>query len=627
MMLFNISDITLTTVFYLVPFFDADLSINVLFMVAAVASADALLHVFDKRINLMVSLMPTAIMISGIGMKIYLGPMTAGIAFLFVLLMVMIIFDILCIMEHPEELDIIGRGNLKIFLEKEAEMQERIEEEGEVLRLKEEELLQLNQEIETLQQQLHEEEEMLKIKEEEIDQISQEIEENRKELTEEQELLKIREDNMENMIQSRVEERLMEEEEFLRTKDDEVIRLRDELEAQKSLYEETKRELMEKEHRIQNLKEDIEERMRREMEEEFVRKMREETEITSTRGKQEKLLFPFDAIIGQTEGKRALILNAVYPDVGGVLLRGEKGTAKSVAVRGLAEVLPNIKVTGCRYNCDPEDHDTLCPECHGKLMQDTLNAHERPVKVVELPLNVTEDRLLGSLDIEMVLGEGRKVFEQGMLADAHRGILYVDEINLLDDYIVDILLDAASSKRVRVEREGISATYHSDFIIVGSMNPEEGELRPQLLDRISLVVNMKGIDDIEDRMNIILNRQDFTAHPEEFRSRYTMSQEELKAKIERARELIPRVNISNSMLRVIADLCRDFKTAGHRADIAIERGARANAALEGRVETNLEDILIAARMALPHRVKRRSMDDDEFSDDILEEWFESRELS
>ncbi|MFO8110414.1 MAG: ATP-binding protein [Thermoplasmata archaeon] len=627
MLFFNISDITLTTVFYLVPFFQADFSINILFMVAVIVSADALLHIFDKRLNLMVSLMPTSIMISGIGLRIYMGSMTGAMTLFFVLLMVMIIFDILCIMEHPEELDIIGRGNLQIFLEKEAQMQERVAEEEEVLKTKEEELIDLEREVENLQTQVHEEQETLKVKEEEIEQVTQAMEETGEELMELEELLKVKEDNIENIIQSRVEEKIMEEEEFLRTKDEEVVKLQDELEAQRNLYEETKRELMEKEHRIENLKTEVEERMRREMEEEFVRKMKEESEITSTKGKQEKQIFPFEAIIGQVDGKRALILNAVYPDVGGVLLRGEKGTAKSVAVRGLAEVLPNIEVTGCRYNCDPNDHNTLCPECHTKLEQGSLESYERPVKVIDLPLNVTEDRLLGSLDIEMVLGEGKRVFEQGMLADAHRGILYVDEINLLDDYIVDILLDAASSKKVRVEREGISVSYQSDFIIVGSMNPEEGELRPQLLDRISLIVNMKGIDDIEERMNIIKNRQDFTANPEEFRARYAGSQEELKRKIQRAKELIPSVNTSNNMLKVIADLCRDFKIAGHRGDIAIERGARANAAFEGRVETTIDDILIAAKMSLPHRVKRRSMDDDEFSDDILEEWFDNRELN
>ena len=624
---FNISEVPLSALLYLVPFFEQTLSLNILFMVTIVATADALLHLFDNKLNLMISLMPTIIMISGMGVRIYLGPMTGIIAALFVILVVMLIIDTLCIIYHPEELDIIGRGNLKIFLEKEAELKERLEQEEEMLKTKEDELIKLNEEMELLQNRVHEEEEMLRLKEDEIEQVKIEMEEAKKELEEEEELLRVKEENMENMIESRLEERMMEEEEFLRTKDDELTKLQDELETQRNLYEETKRELMEKEHRIQNLKTEMEERMRREMEEEMMRKLKEETEISSTKGKQEKTLFPFEAIVGQTDGKRALILNAVYPEIGGVLLRGEKGTAKSVSVRGLAEVLPNIKVTGCQYNCDPEDQDAYCPECRGKAEQGRLESHERAVRVIDLPLNVTEDRLLGSLDIEMVLGEGKRIFEPGILAETHRGILYVDEINLLDDYIVDILLDAASSKRVIVEREGISASYPSDFIIVGSMNPEEGELRPQLLDRISLIVNMRGIDDIDERMTIIKNRQEFTSDPEGFRMNFAGKQEELKRKIERARELSPRVTTSKNILKTIADLCRDFEIAGHRGDIAIERAARANAAFEGRVETTYEDILMAAKMALPHRVKRKLMEEEEFSEDVLEEWFESRELS
>ncbi len=627
MAFFNVSEVPLSAILYLVPFFEQSMSANILFMVTIVDSADAVLHMFDKKLNLMFSLLPTSIMISGIGVRLYLGPMEGIVAALFVILVVMALIDVLCIMYHPEELDIIGRGNLQIFLEKEAELKERMEQEEEMMKTKEEELIQLNQEMNTLEEKVHEEEEMLRIKEDEIEQVKTEMEETKKELQEEEELLRVKEENMENTIESRVEERLMEEEEFLRTKDDELIKLQDELETQRNLYEETKRELMEKEHRIENLKTEMEERMRREMEEEMMRKLKEETDISSTRGKQEKTLFPFEAIVGQGDGKRALILNAVYPEIGGVLLRGEKGTAKSVSVRGLAEVLPSIKVTGCQYNCDPDDHDTLCPECRGKLEQDKLESFERSVRVIDLPLNVTEDRLLGSLDIETVLGEGKRVFEPGILAETHRGILYVDEINLLDDYIVDILLDAASSKRVIVEREGISASYPSDFIIVGSMNPEEGELRPQLLDRISLIVNMRGIDDIDERMTIIKNRQEFTGDPEGFRAQFAGQQEELKRKIERARELSPRVTTSNNILKIIADLCKDYDIAGHRGDIAIERAARANAAFEGRVETTIDDILTAAKMALPHRVKRKLMEDEEFSEDVLEEWFENRELN
>ncbi len=624
---FNITELPLNAFLYLVPFFESNISLNILFLGAIVSSADALLHMFDKKLNLILSLVPTSIMISGMIVQIYIGSMAITVMVLFALLVLMGLLDILCILEHPEELDIIGRGNLQIFLEKEAELKEMAEQEEELLKTKEEELITLSQEMESLEEKMHEEEEMLRLKEEEVEDIRTEMEEAKRQLEEEEELLRVKEENIEDTIESRLEERIMEEEELLRTKDEEFTKLQDQLETQRKLYEETKRELMEKEHKVQNLKTEIEERMRREMEDEMMRKLREETDIISKRGKQENKMFPFTAIVGQREGKKALILNAIYPEVGGVLLRGEKGTAKSVAVRALAEVLPNINVTGCQYNCDPDDHEKLCPECDARVKQDKLDSYEVPVKVVNLPLNVTEDRLLGSLDIEMVLGEGKRAFEPGILAEVNRGILYVDEINLLDDYIVDVLLDAASSKRVIVEREGISASYSSDFIIVGSMNPEEGELRPQILDRISLMVNMKGIDDIKERMSIIKNRQDFTLDPEVFRSKYAGSQDELKRKIEKAREIMHRVNTSTSMLKLIADLCMDFGIAGHRGDIAIERAARANAAFNGRLETTIDDIMIASKMALPHRVKRRPLEEEEFTEDVLEEWFESRELT
>jgi len=625
---FNISDIPLDETFYLVPFFNGNLIYPFLFSASLIALGDALLHYFDKKLNLMLSFLPTSLMVGGVAAKIYIGPFTIGLAILLLTLVLMGVIDFLCILNHPTEIEKIGRGNFSIFLDQVKEKEEFLETEEEKLKMKDDEMIELKEEVNNLQEEMAEEEEKLRMKEEEVSEIKTELDETKKELEEEEELLRMREENLESQIQNRVEEKMMEEEEMLRSKNEEINNLRDKLESQQKLYEETKMELVEKEQRIQSLKTEVEERMRKEMEEEMMRKIKEDSDIIAQKGKQEKVLFPFTAIVGQQDCKRALILNAIYPEVGGVLLRGEKGTAKSVTVRSLAEVLPDIKVTGCRYNCDPEDDfQNLCPECQSLKREGKLQTKTRAVKVIDLPLNVTEDRLLGSLDIEKVLGEGKKSFEPGILADAHRGILYVDEINLLDDYIVDILLDASSSKRVIVEREGISTSYRSNFIIVGSMNPEEGELRPQILDRISLVVEMAALDNIDHRMEIIKNRHEFTNKPEEFRNNYKVSMEELKDKIMEASELLPKVGTSERILKTIADLCQDFDVAGHRADIAMERGARANAAFEGRIEATVDDVLVAAKMALPHRIKKKPMEEEEFTVDVLEEWFETRELS
>ncbi|HPJ31074.1 MAG TPA: ATP-binding protein, partial [Methanothrix sp.] len=240
-----------------------------------------------------------------------------------------------------------------------------------------------------------------------------------------------------------------------------------------------------------------------------------------TQARSKRLLYPFTAIVGQEKMLRALILNAINPSIGGVLIRGQKGTAKSTAVRGLAEVLPGIEVVvGCRFGCDPGDEEKLCWECAERLAGGVLPTEVRPMRVVDLPVGATEDRVVGSLDMERALrGEGR-AFEPGILAEANRGILYVDEINLLDDYVVDALLDAAAMGMNVVEREGVSASHPASFIIVGSMNPEEGELRPQLLDRIALQVEVEGISDVEQRVEIIERRGAFEADPGKFREEF-----------------------------------------------------------------------------------------------------------
>lgn len=342
-------------------------------------------------------------------------------------------------------------------------------------------------------------------------------------------------------------------------------------------------------------------------------------------GLQEKLetrtrrtLYPFTAIVGQEQMKRALILNAINPNIGGVLIRGQKGTAKSTAVRGLAEVLPEIEVvSGCRFSCDPNDPDTFCWECRERYQKRDLRVDKRPMRVVDLPVGATEDRVVGSLDIEKAVTEGLKAFEPGILADANRGILYVDEINLLDDYVVDALLDAAAMGVNTVEREGVSLSHPSSFIIVGSMNPEEGELRPQLLDRIALQVEVTGIPDLEQRVEVVRRGNRFKENPTKFREEYANEQENLRQRIIRAKQILPRVTTPAETLRTISRICIEFNTDGHRADIMIERTARTNAAYEARERVTDEDVIEAAEMVLPHRMRKRPFEEEEFSADHL----------
>ena len=334
--------------------------------------------------------------------------------------------------------------------------------------------------------------------------------------------------------------------------------------------------------------------------------------------------FPLVAMVGQEKLKRALILNVINPEIGGVLIRGGKGVGKSTAVEGLKGILPQIEgVKGCRYNCDPDDEKHYCPECRLKKEQGTLERETRTMQVVKLPLNITEDRLIGSIDIEKALTEGTKAFEPGLLAKAHRNILYVDQINLLEDNVVDLLLDAAAMGMVAVEREGISVSYQSKFIFIGTMNPEEGELRPQLLDRLALQVEVETIRDVKKRVEITKRMNAYSENPVAFKAQFREEEARLKERIERARELLPQIETPEKILYIITRLGVDFSLDGHRGDIIMERTAQTNAAYEGRTEVLVDDVLTAAEMALPHRMRKQPFEEEKFSYEMLKKLVDS----
>ncbi len=344
----------------------------------------------------------------------------------------------------------------------------------------------------------------------------------------------------------------------------------------------------------------------------------ERKEQAVSRMKVKRTEYPFSAIVGQPVLKRALLLNVVNPGIGGVLIRGEKGTGKSIAVRALADILPKIDIVeGCRFNCNPAEPDKFCNDCKNKREKGEIKAVKAQTKIVDLPLNITEDRLVGSIDIERILNEGVRAFEPGILAEAHRGILYVDEINLLEDNIVDVLLDAAAMGMVTIEREGISLNYPSEFIILGSMNPEEGELRPQLLDRLALQAEVKGLGDLEERIEVMKCAREFALDPVVFRDQHRKKLEKLLEQIMSARELLPKVTTPDPVLAIITKIGIDFNIDGHRGDIIIERTARTNAAFEGREESNPDDVILAAEMALPHRMRKQPFEEEEFSAEML----------
>ena len=316
-------------------------------------------------------------------------------------------------------------------------------------------------------------------------------------------------------------------------------------------------------------------------------------------------LFPFTAIVGQDKMKRALILNAVNPRIGGVLIRGERGTAKSTAARALAALLPPVQVVqGCRFGCDPQKPVTWCTECRERFSgEDNPSIETRQTPFINLPISATEDRVVGTLDIEKAIPKGERHFEPGVLASANRGLLYIDEVNLLDDHVVDVLLDSAAMGMNIVEREGISFSHPARFILVGTMNPEEGDLRPQLLDRFALSVDIHGILEPRQRVQIMERNLAFEADPEAFRQEWLLKEQELSQQIETARELVNHVRYTSRDLLVIADLTAKMQVDGHRADLVILKASRAQAAFEGREAITPRDIALAAELALPHRVK------------------------
>ncbi|MEU5937320.1 ATP-binding protein, partial [Micromonospora sp. NPDC047187] len=328
-------------------------------------------------------------------------------------------------------------------------------------------------------------------------------------------------------------------------------------------------------------------------------------------------IYPFSAVLGMADMRLALLLNAVSPAIGGVLVRGEKGTAKSTAVRALAALLPPVRrVAGCRFGCDPAEPDPACPD--GPHPADA-DAETRPARLVELPVGAAEDRVVGALDLEKAIGEGVRAFEPGLLAAAHRGVLYVDEVNLLHDHLVDLLLDAAAMGRSHVEREGVSVSHAARFLLVGTMNPEEGELRPQLLDRFGLTVEVGASRDPEIRVEVVRRRLAADADPVGFAARWADADAEIAGQVAAARRRLPGVRLPDAALRQIAEVCAAFDVDGMRADIVTARTALAHAAWHGRDRVTIDDVRVAARLALPHRRRRDPFDTPGLDEKRLDE--------
>jgi magnesium chelatase subunit I len=321
--------------------------------------------------------------------------------------------------------------------------------------------------------------------------------------------------------------------------------------------------------------------------------------------------FPFSAIAGQDEMKRALVIAAIDPSVGGVLVFGDRGTGKSTAVRALAALLPKIRVVSdCRYGCDPTgDRDCCAPECRERHPTGARKSELVPIPVVDLPLGATEDRVVGALDLERALTQGIKAFEPGLLARAHRGFLYIDEVNLLEDHLVDLLLDVAASGENVVEREGLSSRHPACFVLVGTGNPEEGELRPQLLDRFGLSVEVKTPGDLGTRIEIVRRRDAFERDPVAFAAKWEKEDARLRRRISSARARLNAVQVSDAVLLRVAKLCIGLGTDGLRAELALMRAARALASLDGSAEVDDTHLIAVAPAALRHRLRRDPLDE------------------
>ncbi len=320
--------------------------------------------------------------------------------------------------------------------------------------------------------------------------------------------------------------------------------------------------------------------------------------------------FPFSAIVGQEEMKLAILVAAVDPSIGGVLVFGDRGTGKSTAVRALAALLPKMRaVADCRYGCDPDNVAGLCEECRSRSAAGALKTCLLPVPVVDLPLGATEDRVVGALDLERALSHGVKVFEPGLLARANRGFLYIDEVNLLEDHLVDLLIDVASSGENVVERDGLSVRHPARFVLVGSGNPEEGELRPQLLDRFGLSVEVKTPDDLPSRVEVVRRRDAFERDPAAFVERWKKEDERTRRRIVNGRRKLPGVEIPDTARLRAAELCKALGTDGLRGDLTLIRAARAVAALEGEAAVSDAHLRQVAASALRHRLRRNPLDD------------------
>ena len=330
-------------------------------------------------------------------------------------------------------------------------------------------------------------------------------------------------------------------------------------------------------------------------------------------------LYPFTAIVGQEKMKEALILNIINPSLGGVLIRGEKGTAKSTLVRALANLLAEREENSCEFHCEPDKIDNYCSQCSEKYLKgEKIEKHKSTMKVINLPISATEDRVVGTLDIEYAIKTGEKKFEKGILAQSNRNILYVDEINLLEDHIVDVLLDSAAMGVNTIEREGISYSHPAKFVLVGTMNPEEGDLRPQLLDRFGLVVDVIGERETSKRVEVIKRRLDFEAEPEKFIKKYLAEEEELKNRIENSKKILENIKCSDEIYELAAKISIALNVDGHRADIAVVKTAITIAAFENREEVIKEDMLRAAVLALPHRMRKTPFEDGILDKDQIE---------